>query len=107
MKGQRTSDHIFLLQTIVEKVVKKQNKKLYTVFIDFKKAYDTVDRNLLIKRLLDLSINGIFLQNIAAMYNKIEYIVQLGKGNSNNISSNLGLKQECPLKPPIHLSIFA
>ena len=99
MKGHGTSDHIFLLQTIVEKVVKKQNKKLYAVFIDFKKAYDTVDRHILIKRLADLGINGIFLQNIAVMYNKIEYIVKLGTGNSNGISSNLGLKQGCPLSP--------
>ena len=45
MKGSRTSDHIFLLQTIVEKVVKKDQAKLYAAFIDFKKAYDTVDRN--------------------------------------------------------------
>ena len=36
MKGSRTSDHIFLLQTIIEKVVKKNKGKLYTAFIDFK-----------------------------------------------------------------------
>ena len=44
MKNAGTSDHIFLLQTIIEKVVKKKKKKLYAAFIDFKKAYDTVDR---------------------------------------------------------------
>ena len=50
MKGKSTSDHIFLLRTIVEKVVKRNKKKLYAVFIDFKKAYDTVNRDLLIKK---------------------------------------------------------
>ena len=53
-----TSDHIFLLQTIIEKVVKKNRNKLFTVFIDFKKAYDTVDRNKLFRRLQDIGING-------------------------------------------------
>ena len=38
MKNSSTSDHIFLLQTIIEKVVKKDKKKLYTAFIDFKKG---------------------------------------------------------------------
>ena len=32
-----TSAHMFLLQTIIEKIVKK-NKKKYAVFIDFKKV---------------------------------------------------------------------
>ena len=39
------------MQTIIEKVVKKGKQKLFAAFIDFKKAYDTVDRNLLLARL--------------------------------------------------------
>ena len=46
------SDHIFLLQTIIEKVV----------FINFKKAYDTVNRNKLFRRLQSIGINGIFFK---------------------------------------------
>ena len=45
MQGCRTSDHIFLLQTIVEKIVKKEKGRLYAAFIDLKKAYDTVNRD--------------------------------------------------------------
>ena len=67
MKGARTSDHIFLLQTVIEKVVKKKRGKLYAAFIDFKKAYDTVDRRKLFERLQTVGINGIYLQNIIAM----------------------------------------
>ncbi len=66
-----TSDHIFLLQTLIEKVVKKNKRKLYAVFIDFKKAYDTVDRSKLFTRLQSIGINGIFLKNIKAMYETI------------------------------------
>ena len=57
MKGSRTSEHIFLLQTIIEKVTKKNKGKLYTAFIDFKKAYDTIDRGTLFERLKVLGIN--------------------------------------------------
>ena len=59
-----TSDHIFLLQTIIEKVVKKNKRRLYAVFIDFKKAYDTVDRDKLFIRLQEIGINGIFLRTL-------------------------------------------
>ena len=99
MKDSGTPDHIFLLQTIIEKVVKKGKKRLYAAFIDFKKAYDTVNRELLLQRLKSLGINGIFLRNIAAMYTKIEYSVKHKNGHSSNIRSNLGLKQGCPLSP--------
>ena len=52
MKGTSTADHIFLLQTIIEKVVKKGKKRLYVAFIDFKKAYDTIDREKLFENIL-------------------------------------------------------
>ena len=99
MKGMRTSDHIFFLQTVIEKIVKKSKKKLFVVFIDFKKAYDTVDRNILMKRLKQLGINGIYLRNIVTMYTKTEYCIKLKNGYTRPINSNLGLKQGCPLSP--------
>ena len=99
IKGKSTSDHIFFLQTIVEKVVKKNKKKLYAVFIDFKKAYDTVNRKLLMKKLQALGINGTFMRNIMTMYRKTEYSVKLKDGHTSGIMSNLGLKQGCPLSP--------
>ena len=99
MKGKSTADHIFLLHTIVEKVVKKNRHKLFAVFIDFKKAYDTVNRGLLMKRLQNLGINGIFMRNIEAMYSKTEYSIKLKGGYTRAINSNLGLKQGCPLSP--------
>ena len=99
MKGARTSDHIFLLQTIIEKVIKKQKGKLYTAFIDFSKAYDTVDRSKLIGCLQSLGINGIFLNNIKAMYENTSYKIKLNNGVLDPIVSNLGLKQGSPLSP--------
>ena len=69
------------------------------MFIDFKKAYDTVNRELLIKRLQSLGINGVFMRNIVAMYGKTEYCVKLKNGHTRAIKSNLGLKQGCPLSP--------
>ena len=99
MKGSRTSDHIFLLQTIIEKVVKKNKGKLYAAFIDFKKAYDTIDRKKLFESLKDLGINGIFLCNIISMYNHTTYKIKLKDGYLDAIVSNLGLKQGCPLSP--------
>ena len=44
MKNYRTSDHIFVLKTIVDKYVlnAKKDDKLFACFIDLRKAFDTV-----------------------------------------------------------------
>ena len=44
-------------------------------------------------------MNGLFVRNIDAMYSKIEYKIKLSSGESEDISSNLGLKQGYPLSP--------
>ena len=99
MKGSTTSDHIFLLQTIIDKIVKRNKKKLYVAFIDFKKAYDRVNHDVLLQRLKTLGINGIFLRNIESMYKHTLYSIKLKNSYLDPISSNLGLKQGCPLSP--------
>ena len=99
VKGKSTADHIFLLQTLIEKVVKKGKCKLFVAFIDFKKAYDTVNRNFLLNRLKQLGINGIFKKNIASMYEITKYSIKVKKGYLDALDSNIGLKQGCPLSP--------
>ena len=45
-KDYSTVDHIFTLHAMVSKHLKK-NKRLYAAFVDFRKAFDTVKRNVL------------------------------------------------------------
>jgi hypothetical protein len=45
-KDFRTTDNLFILRTLTEQA-RFQKKKLYTCFVDFKKAFDTVPRDLL------------------------------------------------------------
>ena len=73
--------------------MKKNKGKLYVAFIDFKKAYDTVDRDILFERLRHLGINGTFYNNIKAMYKDTKYSIKLRDGYLDPINSNLGLRQ--------------
>ena len=72
---------------------------MYVAFIDFKKAYDTVDRGKLFDRLKSIGINGTFLKSLVAMYENPSYKIKLKNGYLDPIKSNLGLKQGCPLSP--------
>ena len=72
---------------------------MYAAFIDFKKAYDTVDRSILLKSLHNNGVQGPLLKNLKAMYENVSYAIKLSNGYLNPIDSNLGLKQGCPLSP--------
>ena len=41
-KGKRTTDHIFVLQTVIDKTVKHEKQELFVAFIDFRQAYDSI-----------------------------------------------------------------
>jgi len=45
-RGFRTTDHIYLIKSVIDKVVKK-GKYLYVCFVDFSKAYDRIWREAL------------------------------------------------------------
>ena len=47
-KGHRTSDHIFVLNTVVKRIVQVEKKRLYVAFVDFRKAYDKINRSLIL-----------------------------------------------------------
>ena len=39
-KGKRTSDHHFVLKTLIEKYIQEGGKKFFTCFVDLQKAFD-------------------------------------------------------------------
>ena len=98
-KKYRTSDHIFVLTTIVTKIVKINKNRLYVAFIDFQKAYDSINRRLLLQKLKDWNIEGLFYENIKAMYQAVFYNVKVRGGFLDPISSVRGVMQGDVLSP--------
>ena len=72
-KGHRTSDHIFVLNTVVKRIVQVEKKRLYVAFVDFRKAYDKINRSLLFLKLQRLGVKGLLYKNIKAIYDVIFY----------------------------------
>ena len=66
-KGAQTYDHILAMQTITS-TYKKMKKPVYAIFVDFKKAFDSVFRQALFYKLVKLGITGKFYSVLKDMY---------------------------------------
>ena len=65
--GRSCEDHCFVLSTIIRKR-NLQNQPTFAAFIDMKKAFDCVDRQLLLYKLLKCGIRGKLYDNIKNIY---------------------------------------
>ena len=97
----RTADHIFTPDTCIQKYVTKQKKKLFTCFIDFKKAFDTNCREALIFELSQIGIKGRFLEVLSHMYKNSKVKIKLLNRISETIDINVGTEQGHPMSPEL------
>ncbi len=66
--GNRTSDAHLIIHNLVRKQCHKNGGRLYSCFIDFSKAFDTIPRDILLQKLLDYVIDGNFFNIIRNIY---------------------------------------
>ena len=97
--GYRTTDHIFTIKTLINKYLKQSKKKIYACFVDFSKAFDTVWRHGMFKKLLQLGIGGNFYKVIKHMYMHSKFVVKKDNLISNEKNSTQGVRQGDGLSP--------
>lgn len=99
MKARRTEDNIFILHTIFQKYVKLGKQKIYTVFVDFKKYFDGIDRDCLFYKLIKYGITGKIYNMLKTAYTNPQFCVKTDYGLSKYFISQTGVKQGCVLSP--------
>merc|ERR1711874_819755 len=80
--GSRIEHCLFILDYIANMTYESKNNKdksLFFTFIDFKKAYDSINRRKLIEVLIKFKINPQIIGLIVQMYEGDRTIIQLGR----------------------------
>jgi len=98
--GRGTSDMIFSLRQIQEKCI-KQNMPLYMIFVDFTKAFDTVNRSTLWMVLRKFGCPDQFTNLIAALHTGMKASVNLEGDFSAPFEITNSVKQGCVLAPTL------
>ena len=98
IEGYSTVDHIFVLHSLIDFYL-FGHQRLYCAFVDFKKAFDLVNRSLLWHKLIANKINGNVLNVIYNMYDNAKSCVRLGPVLSEFFTCNIGVRQGENLSP--------
>ena len=94
-KGGRTEFNHFIILYLVERAVRRK-EELFVIALDFKKAFDSVNRVKLIETLIEYRVHPKIIDLIARLYSDDRTELTLGDMN-REISVNSGIKQGCPL----------
>ena len=97
-KGYSTTDQIFTLKCIVELFL-CQGRRLFCTFVDYSKAFDSINRATLWKKLISCGISGKVLCVILNMYKSIKSYVMANGMQSEFFESHVGLRQGENLSP--------
>ena len=89
-------DMIFSCRQLVEKVLEHQDK-VYLMFIDLNKAYDSVPRQLLWKLLAKYGIPESMIKVISSLHTGMEASVKVGGKLSDSFVVSNGLRQGCTM----------
>jgi hypothetical protein len=93
-----TVDHLSSITNIIEsrKLLKRST---FCAFIDFKKAYDYVNRNLLWKKLFDAGIKGKMFSAVKSIYSSVSSCVRVNSFYTDWFDVKSGVRQGCILSP--------
>jgi hypothetical protein len=97
-KGHGTLDALFTLTHAIN-MARHNKKRLYVVFVDFKKAFDTVRRDVMIARCQQLGVHGQFLDTLVLLYDKVQQQVCIGGDVGRLFNTYVGTKQGSELSP--------
>ena len=99
-KKCRPADHLFVLKTIIEGH-KLSGKKLFTCFVDFQKAFDSVWRTGLYYKLLKYGMSTGLINLIKNMYSRTSQSLKINGELTKKFNTHRGVRQGCILSPTL------
>ena len=99
-KNRSCEDHLFSLTSIICNQINNR-KPAYAAFIALEKAFDWVDRNLLLYTLLQYNIDGKMYNAVKNLYSRTESCVKINNFITEWFIINNGVRQGDSLSPTL------
>ncbi len=105
MPGRGTTDAVFILRQIQEKIL-EGNKKRYWTFVDLEKAFDRVPRDVVYWSLRKKGVTEKMIRIIKAMYDGARTVVKTSNGNTDSFEIKVGVHQGSCLSPLLFIIVM-
>ena len=105
-KGIGCADMIFVARQLVEKA-REHGKSLYVLFVDLRKAYDSVSRQALWKVLEKYGVPEKMLNVVKSFHEGMHAEVRVGSTVTDRFEVRNGLRQGCTLAPTLFNIYFS
>lgn len=106
--GRSCDDNMFVLNSLIQIHLRNPRGKVYALFIDFKRAFDSVNQEKLWQKLFSrLRVSASFLRVLIDFYNKAKLSVRTNDGLTEPVEITEGVLQGetlCPILFSLFLS---
>ena len=99
LAGNRTSDAHIIIYNLINEYCHKRGLKIYSCFVDFSKAFDSVPRKIMFQKLLDIGITEKFYDLIKFIYEGDQLCIKINNAITPSIKTMMGVRQGCVLSP--------
>ncbi|XP_042308406.1 ubiquitin-like-conjugating enzyme ATG10 isoform X1 [Sceloporus undulatus] len=103
LPGRQIRENTRLIIDIIEYYEKHNKKKMGLLFLDFEKAFDSVNWDFLLAILKRIEIGSNFLNWVSKIYSNQTAQIRINREKTNKIKIKRGTRQGCPLSPLLFL----
>ena len=105
MTGKGTTDAIFMARQMQE-TFRVKGKKLYFGFVDLKKAFDRVPREVISWAMRKLGVEEWLVSAVMSMYSGAKTVARTVYGNSKSFEVTVGMHQGSALSPLLFVIVM-
>ncbi|KAH0818793.1 hypothetical protein GEV33_003998 [Tenebrio molitor] len=98
-KGRGTVDNVYILDHLAKNELKKKGGRMCALFIDFKAAFDKVDRVKMFECMRERGISEWLVRKVEEIYARTRNKVKVGEKEGEWFETTKGVRQGCPLSP--------
>jgi hypothetical protein len=97
---KRTSDNVFIIRTTVDKYLRVKRGKLYWCFVDFEKAFDSINHEAVWFEMTKKGVSERVVSCLSNMHEGIKFCVRCVNNEVTNfVTQTKGVRQGCDLSP--------
>ena len=105
IEGGDITGNLILVKEIIE-YCKEENIEAYLILMDFKKAYDRIDRETIETTMKAMNYGDKIIEMIKLLYAESEALVVTNDKKGKNFRTRGGVKQGCPLSPYLFIIVL-